>query len=435
MKRNLLGLGGTLMIALAAVGCTDDPLDAIRRDVASVATSLSYVEIIIGDSAIAQAQARDAQGNALGVLPDVSSANTAVAVVNRDEVNSGSPAPETIFNIVATGFGVTTVTASAAGQTETITVQTWPAGVTITGSATDIGCGQLICQVPSGVTFPLTSTATAKDGSAVTGPDPITTTWAASPANIVTVDATGNATTAAPGLGIVSATVDGGANSQVSFEVVPAPFDGTLIGAVSGTSAVAYGEALVISPGAIAFDANTIPGFVDGQDPITFEIDGPSTTGNTASLTILTEQWGIGQHTITVLQVGPNELAYEGTFSVTSDAPANFGLGSAPDITAGPYPQNLLMRLTPGDPNQFYILNPVADLDVTVTLNWFDGGNDLDILWVDCPFTMFVGNFNGASLAHPEQSAVTVPAGDCWALWLNLYAGGASDAHANITSP
>ncbi len=76
-KRQLVpGIIGALFVI---AGCADDPTSSLRESIDAVTTSLNYVEIAVGDSVPVTAEARDAQGNAVEVLPTVTSANAAVA--------------------------------------------------------------------------------------------------------------------------------------------------------------------------------------------------------------------------------------------------------------------------------------------------------------------------------------------------------------------
>ena len=173
MKRNAFRLSTALIAAFAVAGCTDDPTDALRQGATQVSTSLSYVEIIIGDSVVVTAQTRDAQGNALALLPDVASANAAVASTNIDDAISGNPSPETQFSILANGFGQTTVTASSGGLTRDISVQTWPASISL-GGVTDIDAAANGTQVGSGTAIALAPTALSSGGAAfAAGNDPV----------------------------------------------------------------------------------------------------------------------------------------------------------------------------------------------------------------------------------------------------------------------
>lgn len=413
MKKQLFRLSGTMMAALLVAGCASDPLDDQRNIVTSVSTSLSYAELLVGDSTEARAQSRDALGNALAALPDVSSANTAVVTITNNP-RSGAPEPTRIFSIVATGFGITTVTASSGSSNADITVQTFPASVSVTGIAAGT-------QVSSGGTVQLTATPLGTDGTPVAGSPSIT--WATGDASIATVDATGLVSAFSPGLAAITATTDGGAEGLASFEVIPGVFDGGI------TAAVAYGGLVTITPGSVAWTGAETLGNVDnaaGQAVNFIE------SQDVNSITFLAEQWGIGTHTLVITNVGSNLLAFQGSFDVTSDAPPNNPDTAAPDITAGPFPMVFVNR---PDPDDFYTVDPAAVLDLTVTYAW-GTTDDLDILWVDCAFTAFLEPFsNGATSANPEVSIVSIPANECRLLWFNLYAGFPADGRVEITSP
>jgi hypothetical protein len=205
---------------------------------------------------VVTAQTKDAQGNALSALPEVATANPAIASVNIDTVITGKPSPETQFSILANGFGTTTVTASSGSLTGDVTVQTWPASVGITGAASGAALG-------SGTTVALTPTALSSGNAAFgAGNADLYFIWGTTDATIVSVDAAGNITAAAPGLATIDVeafrladSLSTGAEGSVSLSVVP----GTLTGTPSTTTGIAGSAATITAAaGDPPFDDNTI---------------------------------------------------------------------------------------------------------------------------------------------------------------------------------
>lgn len=327
MKKQLFGLSGTMMVAFLVAGCASDPLDDSRNVVSSVSTSLSYVEVLVGDSTEATAQSRDALGNALAALPDVSSANTAVATIS-DNPRSGEPEPTKIFSIVATGFGITIVTASSGSNTADITVQTWPASVDVAGIAAGT-------QVTSGFVLQLTATALGTDGSAVAGGPSIT--WASVDANTASVDATGLVTALTPGLGTITATTDGGAVGQASFEVIPLPFPGT-ISQITGV----LGNIITLTQaaGGAAFDSDTQVDF-DGTGATILSVSATQLV-----FTVPVGSSGSDVFTVTVSNIDSGQLTQ--TFDFTVVVPPAFAgtLSSG----SGTIDQHITLTIAAGDP-------------------------------------------------------------------------------------
>lgn len=310
MTRKSFRLCGAIIAATAMAGCTDDPTANLRQGVASVSTSLSYVEILVGDSVVLTAQTRDLQGNALPELPAITAVDIAVASVNIDEQISGKPSPETQFSILANGFGTTTVTASGGGQSREITVQTWPASVLVTAA-------ELGGQVVSGSIVQLTGTPVGTDGAAITGPESIVVSFSTGDADKADIDAgTGLATAKSIGLATFSAVTntDQVATGQGSFEVIAQAFAG-----VPSATQATGGQLVTVTQaaGAPAFDANTGVTFI--PDDATIDSTGATITANTGTtLTFANPQSTSGSipGTIVLHNVGPADVSQSFAFEV-----------------------------------------------------------------------------------------------------------------------
>ena len=367
MKKQLFGLSGTMMAVLLVAGCASDPLDDLRDVVSSVSTSLSYTELLVGASIEGRAQARDAQGNALATLPDISSANTAVASVT-DDPRSGAPEPTKIFSILATGFGITTITASAGGNTADITVQTFPASVAVTGIAAGT-------QVTSGSTVQLAAAALATDGSAVAGGPSIT--WASDDASTASVDATGLVTALAPGLAVITATTDGGAVGQASFEVIPLPFPGTISRITGFLSSIVT---LTQVTGGAAFDSDTQVDF-----------DGTAATILSVSATQLVFTVPVGSSgsdvfTVTVSNIDSGQLTQTFDFTVVTP-PAFAGTLSK---TSGTIDENITLTIAAGD--------PAVDSDTEIRINGAVGATvstTATVIVFEVPPSLAPGTYEG----------------------------------------
>ena len=527
--------------ALALImGCADDPTSALREQVAAVTTSVSYVEIVVGGpSASVTAELRDGAGNALDILPEVTSANTAVATVTVDELTSGKPAPKTNFTITAQSFGETIVTAQAEGLSADITVRTVPQGVVISGSPGVLTSGstaQLTATVVDAVgntipgfvitwtggriiagdfeeelliadldqtglvsaqgpvfddldaelRFALTVFATVElDDSTVNGlyntvadtaevtiaidPQTFTGTLSAAvvtsgqlltitrgagepvfdsateffidgdpPASVVSLTAddirvqldTFTVAAATP----VDVIISNAGPDRLSFvstgtlsKSPPLPFDGAITDGVRGAI-------LTVTEGAVAFVGTETVGPLDGTVAVKFNIGADATTGTT---TFLAEDWGVGVHELQINGVGVDGVAYSGSFTLTGDAsvPANPD-DTAPTPISTTLPTGYLVTLTAGSPDDYHAFDNTAGPDVTFTfsMNWSGTGSassDMDLILFDCAFTTLKGF--AASLAQPEVTTVTIPAGECWLVLSNLYAGADDDVGVVLT--
>lgn len=433
MKKIAFRLSGALMVAIVVAGCTDDPTEALRQGADRVTTSLSYIEILIGDSIVVTAQTKDAQGNALPELPEITSANISVASVSVDESVSGRPIPETLFNILANGFGQTTVTASGGGYTKEIVVQTWPASIAI-GGVTDIDGTSNGLQVGSGTAIAMTTTAlNSGDDPFTVGNDGLYYTWSTSAATIASVDAVGAGTTAAPGLAVItvvsyqlSDSAATGAIGELAIEVVP----GTLTGALSATSGLA-GAAVTITDAAGLYDGNTV-GTFDLLDPVGIA-PGPANTAT--SFTFVTPpNLSVGDHTLVISGIGSAELAQAVSYAVTAGADPDlwesdtFGLGAPAIVQSGRY----FGTISPTDIDDFFLIDNTAgtsDMEVHMDIDWSSGAVDLDVLvytaaggFVSC-MTTATSNYAACTGAKPEAGDQTVPAGEAYVFIIDFYSG------------
>jgi hypothetical protein len=427
MKRNLFRFSSAFVAVLAVAACTDDPTEAFRQGATQVATSLSYVEITIGDSVVVTAQTKDAQGNALSALPEVATANPAIASVNIDTVITGKPSPETQFSILANGFGTTTVTASSGSLTGDVTVQTWPASVGITGAASGAALG-------SGTTVALTPTALSSGNAAFgAGNADLYFIWGTTDATIVSVDTAGNITAAAPGLATIDVeafrladSLSTGAEGSVSLSVVP----GTLTGTPSTTTGIAGSAATITAAaGDPPFDDNTI-GTLDLLDLVGIAPGGFPHSATQFSF-MMPPSVSVGAHSLVFSGIGPAEIAQEMTFTVTAGAFADlweatdvFGAGANPMVHSGRY----FVQIDPVDIDDFFLIDNSAGttgLKVDLTVDWVTGADDVDVV-VYTTAGGFVTCASACTGAKPEHGSWTVPAGAMHVLNIDLYAGGAN---------
>ncbi|MGD2136165.1 MAG: hypothetical protein PVF27_08395, partial [Gemmatimonadales bacterium] len=311
MKRHFFGMAGSLAVLLLVAGCLDDPTAALRGGVERVLIERTYAELDAGGEITVNASAYDAQGNALGTLPSVSSADPAIATVTVDTVVSGDPLPRTTFTIVGVGYGTTSIIAEAGGMADTTTVVVFPASLDISGLAATVG---------SGASLSLTAQFFDADGEALTpltGAEPIE--WSSSNSARLEVDQDGNATAKSVGDVEICIELRNGTEGCVETTVVPGTFNGTLSSA-TGTSGGLF--TVTRAGGGPAFDADTrvsiggVGAFIDSRTDDAIVVFVPYASADMSDLLI--ENYG------------PDQLAQVAAFTGTAVAedgyaPGNYG--------------------------------------------------------------------------------------------------------------
>ncbi len=207
---------------LCAAGCGGggDPGPPPPAAVASVALSPDAATVLVGGTATLTATPRDAAGAPL--------ANRTVTW------SAASPAIATVSNAgVVTGIapGTTTVTATASGRV---------ANAAITVVPVPVATVQVTPATPTltaGGTLPLAVAVRDAAGALLTGR---AATWGTANPDIATVSAAGVVTAVAPGVALITATVEGARGNAV-VTVVPAP-----VASVTVTPAT-----VTVAPGAV----------------------------------------------------------------------------------------------------------------------------------------------------------------------------------------
>jgi hypothetical protein len=295
MKRDLLGLAAIILLAVGA-GCTTDPTDSLSEGIGAVSTSVSYVEINVGDSVAVTAETKDNQGVAIpDPLPTAASQTPAILSV---AVANVAPLAQTRFYIKALAYGEGTVDVTAGGETVTIDVQTLPARVEISGAPDTLG---------SGNSAQLTAVPLDAAGNAITM-DAALFTWSASPASAISVDATGLATGQAPGNAAVTVSGPGDVSATANVVVAAGVFGGTLSAATAAPGTLVTATKAAAGPD---FDADSKAALAGAQawieaftaTTLTFAV--PATGATTAA-------------TLTLSDMGPTQIAQNTPFTPTS---------------------------------------------------------------------------------------------------------------------
>jgi hypothetical protein len=160
----------------------------------------------------------------------------------------------------------------------------------------------------------------------------------------------------------------------------------------------------------------------------------------------------LGPHTIEITNVGSTTNSEVASVIVTSlldsndtamvacaDSDMPCVVAHAPQI-GHPFPETMFLALwrTPprADSSDYFRIQPAVALPVTARINW-SGPANLDLLWRRCSPFNAVGNTSGATAANPEQTSVTIPAGQCWILLVRMAPGAVGPAFARlqVTSP
>ncbi len=204
----------------------------------------------------------------------------------------------------------------------------------------------------------------------------------------------------------------------------------TYQGTVSST-ALDFGDTLVVKPAA------TLPW--DGDEFVTL---GDVTSSyllaaNPDSIAVVVPRLPTGATDLLVLNQGAEQridvLGVSITSTFTAIGPDQ--LARAPDISGGPFPKTFFIELDNDHRDHLVTVAPAADLPLTVTMDWQTGA-DLDIYWTSEDGQSYIGNFDGATLANPEQTSLTVPGGETYRLRFSKFGNHLpSLARVTITSP
>jgi hypothetical protein len=208
------------------------------------------------------------------------------------------------------------------------------------------------------------------------------------------------------------------------------PLTPSFQGSVNSTS-LDFGDTLIVKPSAsLTWDGDEFVSF--GEISSSYLLD-----ANPDSIAVVVPRLPTGPGELLVFNQGTEQVIQTLAVSITSTFTA-IGLdqlAAAPDVTNGPFPRSFFIELDNDHRDHFVTVAPAANLPLTVTLDW-QTAEDLDIYWMDQAGGNFVGNFDGATLANPEQTSVTVPADETYRLRFNKFGNGPSSlARVTITSP
>lgn len=421
MKLRLSGLWRAVAAVALLTACKEDPTSNLVGAPSRLVLNFDSLIVTIADSSKITARVLDQAGNPLAEAVSMTSCDQNVARVSPA---SDAPLVQTSYFVRGVTFGGTCVTATSGSLSDDVRIATFPASIVLTSGPDTMLSGTL-----GQFTFEYRDAAR----NPVAGvPDPVYETSASGVAAILALPL-GSVQAKSPGTATITVRghgpLEGGITGTGVVFVIPGVFGGTL-----SPASAAAGDIVTVTRavGGPAFDSDTRV-FVRGQrafihgaitaDALNLVMPQTATTGIVAFL---------------IDQISPDQIALADSSKLSSSSasldgpnePANNDPATAPVIAAnGDYYIGNHGVCTnggataPGDDCDgfFSITNSLARPDtITVRLDWFNA-SDQDILWCNAACSAFVGNFNGATGANPENSTVIIPAGTTWNLWINLF--------------
>jgi hypothetical protein len=391
---------GTLAVAALAVACSDDPTGARQGDVARVALSQQRIDLDVGETSTQFAEALDARGTALSTLPQVASANAAIAAVSLQQESARSPSRRH-FTVTAVGYGATRVVASVGVMADTALVVTYPASLEITGAGDTLA---------SGSTTQLGVECFDTQGSLVTPLEGAESfSWSTYDARVAEVDAAGLLFAKQPGRVAIAARLPNGTADAIAVDVVPGSFRGTA-SATAGPSATVV--TYTVGAGQPSWDNNTQV-LIGGQRAFIM-----SDSDESDLITAIPFGLQAGAAPVLFEGIGRHQVALETTFAVDALAtaddlePNNYLDGTPPTSVTLPFED--VLSVDGVDHRDYFAFTLTEDTTtVHLFLDWDIALNgDLDLLVADAGFTTLPCEVVTAGRANPEQGACDLPAGD-----------------------
>jgi hypothetical protein len=427
MNRRPFGtLGVIAALATAAVaGCKSDPLSDLDGNPAALLADFSYLEVIIGDTMAVTAKVVDGRATPIVAAITFRTCN-AVVTTAVDTTYHPVPATSTRALVIGETYGTSCVIAEGAGFADTVQIATFPASIVITGPDS----------IGSGVTTVFGFQYLDAGGAPVTGvPDPTFSSGDTTRAKVLP-SPLGSVSARAPG--VVTLTVSGtgspagGVTGTKSLTVVP----GVFLGGIAPTSGDPTDTIkLTNAAGGPGFDADTRV-FINNVRAFTF-----GTTVDSVKV-IVPGMGAAGSVTLSLQNMGAAQVAQNASFTSTTASFAdhydavNDDPNTSPEITAnGDYFVVLSGSCVNGvggaDCDDFFKITNTGGASATVTVNvsWFTAA-DVDAYGLDPTFDFctYDGGCPAATGANPEQFSMTVPVGETWFIYLNLWVTGGSSS-------
>jgi hypothetical protein len=402
-----VALGGAV---LAALSCSGEP-PLYPGGPAGPATELKLSQSLFvvqaGASVSVAARTEDDVGNATADAVSFAPCDAKVSVAAGSQVDQWTSSA----TITGATLGVSCVTASAAGMTDTIRVRVAPGTIVIAGPDSVLsGAGATFdvefysldgTQLTAGADFPIPEVETLNSFRLpLTATDPLT------------YDAAGQQ----PGQVVLQTTTNtdfGSVTTNKIVTVVPGAFTGT----VSATT----GD---IQSGFYKVTRGTVPWDGDETVKIGSKYYGENWDGTAAGTAVAA--WypdsilfrvpaavAAGTYDLFILDQGPTQIGSKVPFTVTG-APTDNRQGYPGANTPGtgladkPLPLRFPIAFIGGS-TSYYTVTPTTAFQFTMLLQFACPG-DLDIEIIDGDFAFYVGDQSGRTLACPEATVWRTPA-------------------------
>jgi len=389
----------TPLVAVAALAaCDDSPTSEGAGDAFAIVSNRATTRQVVGVQFQVAAQTVD-RGNT--PLPSAIEVTPSGASLRIDSVRFLSELQESRIYVTPVSMDTTAyLVLSAGGVQDTVRVNALPGGIVASLPVDSLGSGETATVTVRGVSgtgadlgavpFEIISVSTAQlsaDGNQVTGKG----------------SGTGQIIVGGPG---------GALRDTISVRIVPGTFTGTVT-----AGAVSAGQQITINAGAgQEFDSDTQVRF--GVDDEVFVVT------RTANQIVAVVPYGVTNNRFTLSNVGPNQLAFSGTFtlgSTTDPNEPNDDPAAAPQATLG----TIYGSLTESDADDFFTLTVATAGTYTITVDWADGA-DVDVYVTDANVTLnacsddFLG-CDGATSSKPETGVTSTLAPGTYRVYVNLW--------------
>lgn len=414
MSTNWVRTGFVSLIACLAVGaCDDNPVNQGRGDATSLAVNPDFAVVNAADTTRVYVVALDRYGElTYGQVQYTACDNKITLAPDTNKIQGRVPieAPERTI-VVGNTLGESCVIATGpSGLADTATVQVVPAEVE----------ASLPAVIGSGATVATGLEILDKAGNPVTGFTTADLVFSVSDGSVADVDADGNITGKAPGDATLDVTLASKWNAtrtaSADFTVEPGTFDGTVAPATGN-----WGTSFTVSAGAEAFDDDShvefdgLTPYVISQDASDIVVIGPAGMGGSPSA-------------VTVLDVGPNQLAYATSVEVPDSDPmdGNEPNNDFPEATPRTLPVDEWVSVhEASDRSDYFVLDLAAETTINFWMDWNYDDADLDIYIYDSGGSD-TGLYGCATGAVPEVCSHTLGAGT-WYVEIYVWDAGGHD--------
>ena len=409
---------GSLVLGLAVVmgvaACDDNPLDEGRDTGAYIDVNPVNAVVAAGDTTPVIARVMSRYGtptNDAVTAEPCDSKITAIVDPNR----SAFEVPET-FLVIGQTLGSSCMVVRGGGLVDTAAIRVVPATIEVTGDTL----------VLSGAQATFVPRFLNALGQPATGLDLRAVTFTTGSSAIAVIDSLGVLSARAPGTTPVVITLRPTSAQGVArvdtlmIRVQAGAFTGTVsLGTAGATGSTTTG--LVFQQGALAFDSDTQVKLFSGAVEVFTAKDPQAAAGRI----VLGLPYGLpaGTYRYEVTNIGPNQVAAAGTYTLAASLPAADPFnpdGSASTTTRRMSPGQIIFGTLDGDadPADWIGLVVTEAGNYRITANWNDN-SDVDLLLRNPANTGYTSTAM-ATGAHPETAVVALQPGTYW-IWMDMY--------------